>query len=539
MTSKVRQGPWQWWQRRRSERRAGLEPGGAEVAVERDLAVPAEDGVELLTDHWYPLAGTSGRTVVVRSPYGRRGADPVARVIAEHGHHVVVQSCRGTFGSGGDFEPFHHERADGRALVAWLREQSWYSGDFVTFGPSYLGFTQWAIAEDRPADLSAMVVVVSARNFHDAVIHPGGGFAIETAVTWLAGLDLQEDSLPQKLFALPTLPRTVARSSDAPVAEAISAALGHDETCYQDWLDHPDGTDPYWTPITFSQDPAGLPPVVLVAGWHDLFLDEQVADFEALRAAGQPARLVVGPWTHADPGSGAAGLRELLDLLAGVAGDRAPVHLLTTGEQRWVDLDEWPSAPEQLDLHLHPTRQLLATPTHTAAELRYRYDPDDPTPNAGGRGLNAFTSGPRRQSGRERRDDVVTFTGEVLTAPMEVIGRPVLRLATTATAASFDLFVRLCEVDAAGVSTSVTEGYRRFSQADLGDDGVSLVLAPMAHRFARGHRVRLQISGGGHPLQLRNPGTGAPLRADQVRQINEQTLLLGAGQAVLQLPLGG
>ncbi|MEV0831437.1 CocE/NonD family hydrolase C-terminal non-catalytic domain-containing protein [Nonomuraea rubra] len=34
---------------------------------------------------------------------------------------------------------------------------------------------------------------------------------------------------------------------------------------------------------------------------------------------------------------------------------------------------------------------------------------------------------------------------------------------------------------------------------------------PLAHRFRRGHRIRLQISSGAHPRFGRDPGTGEPL----------------------------
>jgi hypothetical protein len=40
---------------------------------------------------------------------------------------------------------------------------------------------------------------------------------------------------------------------------------------------------------------------------------------------------------------------------------------------------------------------------------------------------------------------------------------------------------------------------------------VPVVLWPAAHRFAVGHRIRLQVSGGAHPRYARNPGTGEAL----------------------------
>jgi hypothetical protein len=34
---------------------------------------------------------------------------------------------------------------------------------------------------------------------------------------------------------------------------------------------------------------------------------------------------------------------------------------------------------------------------------------------------------------------------------------------------------------------------------------------PTANTFLPGHRVRLQVSGGAHPLFARNPGSGEPI----------------------------
>ena len=118
-------------------------PATRRVHVERRHLVPMRDGVRLRTDHYAPdLSGAP--TVLVRTPYGLDAAlGLLARTVAEQGFHVVVQSCRGTGDSEGDFEPMRHERADGLDTVDWLRAQPWYSGELCTFGPSYVGFVQW------------------------------------------------------------------------------------------------------------------------------------------------------------------------------------------------------------------------------------------------------------------------------------------------------------------------------------------------------------------------------------------------------------
>jgi len=94
---------------------------GRVTEVFRDLRVPGADGADLLTDRYVPPVGRPDLPVVViRTPYSRRGTDPLARVLAERGHHVVVQSCRGTFGSTGAFVPFGTTTAPGLRIPAAL-----------------------------------------------------------------------------------------------------------------------------------------------------------------------------------------------------------------------------------------------------------------------------------------------------------------------------------------------------------------------------------------------------------------------------------
>ncbi len=55
----------------------------------------------------------------------------------------------------------------------------------------------------------------------------------------------------------------------------------------------------FWESIDYSGAvPAVTAPVSLVAGWYDLFLPQQLADYVALRKAGRRCRLTVGPWSH-------------------------------------------------------------------------------------------------------------------------------------------------------------------------------------------------------------------------------------------------
>ena len=144
-------------------------------AVERTVGIPVEmpDGVALLTDHYAPDTPGPHPTLLMRLPYGRAGFANIAMVYAHRGFHVVLQACRGTEQSGGVFNPLLNERADGLATLAWLRQQPWFDGRLGLTGPSYLGYTQWAIS-DSP-EVKAMAVKVTSAEFR-SVVFPGGAF---------------------------------------------------------------------------------------------------------------------------------------------------------------------------------------------------------------------------------------------------------------------------------------------------------------------------------------------------------------------------
>lgn len=504
----------------------------------RDIRVRASDGTVLLTDHWH-ADGAGGDTVLIRTPHGRDGIGGVALFLAERGHHVVVQSCRGTFGSAGAFDPLHDEAADGQSTLRWLRAQPWATGRVHSWGGSYFGVTQWAYCDgdDRP---DAMGIAISARRFDDAILYPGGGFSIDTPLTWAYALDIQERALPSRIGALVRARWALRRGALAvPPADAVRVARGADPQFFRDWVEHSDAGDPWWQPMHFAQDVDTIPPVTLVAGWQDLFLVGQLADHAALHEAGRPVRLIVGDWVHGAPDITVIGVREALRSFPETAPPTG-ARIEVTGGGGWRDLESWPPPHTRLSAELTADGRLdRSGDAHPAGALSYRYDPGDPTPDAGGRTLNPFSAGRRVQRRREQRADVLVFTDEPLREDLLLMGTPEVALALTSSNPRVDLFVRLCEVDAKGVSRTLTDGYRRLSP-EVSEDGsgrIRLELAPLAHRVAAGSRLRVQVSSGAHPLHLRNPGTEDPVR-DHSRLIpSEQTLRLGGdAPALLTLP---
>jgi putative CocE/NonD family hydrolase len=511
-------------------------PHTHDVSVERDLAVKMPDGAVLLADRWFPTAVASGPppTVLLRSPYGRRQLGIVGRLFAERGYQVVIQSCRGTFGSTGDWVPMHNEHTDGHATLEWVASQPWFDGRLATFGPSYLGLTQWSVAEDAPPFVKAMSLQVTASNFRDAVVYPGGSFALDTGLAWLYQVEHQESG-PRGALRAQVRSKRVVRAAAAvlPLNEADRAAVHHPVPFYQDWLSRETPGDTWWDGIHFGRRLENIPPASLVAGWYDIFLPSQIADYEALRDAGRTARLTVGPWTHASPRGSAEAIRDGLEWFDEHVAERPrkaaklPVNLFVMGSKRWEQFSQWPPPAEPQRWYLGHGGTLATEPSPLDSPDRYRYDPADPTPGIGGPSLNFSNAGRKDQKPRESRSDVLTYTSGVFTSDLTVIGPVSVTLHLRSSLDHTDFFVRVCDVSPKGKSTNLCDGIIRLTtgsvQRDV--DGIfhlDVSLWPTATTFLAGHRIRLQVSSGAHPLFARNTGSGEPLgsaatlhRADQ------------------------
>lgn len=500
-------------------------PAYPQIDVERDLRVPMPDGAVLLADRWSPRGRPDAPIVLARSPYGRRALGLFAEVIAGQGYQVIIQSVRGTFGSDGAWEPFFNEKSDGTATLVWLAEQSWFTDRVATFGLSYLGLTQWSIAADPPAWLRGMAIGVSATSFRDAVVHPGNAFGLDLAMSWIYGLESQEKPLVIRRTADLLAERALIRGSAAiPVSTADQALVGRKVGYFQDWVDHEQPGDAFWDPVEFGRAVETAPPISMVAGWYDIFLPQQLADHENVVAAGRSARLTVGPWYHSQLAGMLAMVKDAVDLYR-VVLDGEPVRtddavrVFVMGSDAWRTFPAWPPTPSEVRrLDLCSSGVLGdGVPSVTGSPTTFRYDPTDPTPAAGGRALKSAHAGARNQEQRERRDDVLTFTTDALTATATVIGTGRVTLTLRTSTPWFDLFLRLCDVTAGGTSTNVCDVGVRLGPDDVTmlDDGrctVAVALAPTARAFLPGHRIRLQISGGAHPLMSLNPGEGRRLR---------------------------
>jgi uncharacterized protein len=504
------------------------------LVVERDLRVPMPDGVTLLANRYSAVGGGADPIVLMRSPYGRAGIHALAaRVFAERGYQVVVQSCRGTHGSGGEFNAFRDEAADGVATLAWIESQPWSSDDIVMFGPSYLGITQWAIATERPARLRALAPAVTSSRVR-AFTYVGGSFSLDSTLTWLATLAAERRTGRIRIRDQLAARRRLADAfATLPLDQADQAATGEPARFYQDWLSREDD-DAFWAPVAFERHLASLPvPVTMLTGWYDMFLPVQLEDYRALRDAGRDVRLTVGPWKHADPGAAAESLRDALDWFGTHVGGnpaqrRGRVRIFVGGTRRWADLDDWPPAARRTRWHLQAGNGLHPRLATAGPPDRYRYDPAHPTPSVGG-SLLSRRGGPRDNRSLERRGDVLVYSSAVLVRDVEVMGPVSADLYVKSSLEHTDFFVRLCDVEPSGRSRNICDGVVRLTPGHWrrGIDGVANIevsLWPAAHVFRRGHRIRVQVSSGAHPRFVRNLGGGEPLGSATTMRVANQEI---------------
>jgi putative CocE/NonD family hydrolase len=516
------------------QRQLGLDPPlTRELVIERDLPVPMPDGTVLLADRWAPRTGGDKLPVaLMRSPYGRGAliTAGMVRPLAERGFQVILQSVRGTFGSGGAFEPMRNEREDGLATLEWVLKQPWFGDSIVLVGLSYLGYVQWAVADRLPPEVKAMIPQVTDSALTLDFLRVDG-YSLETPFGWGVLIAGQERRLGM-VRGLLEGGRTRRALSTLPLAEADVAAIGRRSGYIQDILRH-DADDPYWAAIDHRGRVAETTvPVSSVGGWYDIFLPGQLRDFSVLQAAGRTARLTVGPWTHLSMDG--TMMREALEFgLACARGaelpPRGPVRLYVMGEEAWRDFASWPPPGySPRPFYLGPDGTLAAgQPAAESAPDGYRYDPADPTPAVGGVRMVRDGAGRVDNTALEARPDVLTYTTPPLESDVEVIGEVSAQIWFRSSLPQADVFVRLCDVDPGGTSWNVCDGLVSLSAADE-TAAATVRLWPTAYRFAAGHRIRVQVASGSFPRYARNPGAGEP-RASATR-------LVAADQSVYHDP---
>lgn len=533
---------------------------------ETEVMVPMRDCVRMSTDVYLPDGQGPFPALLLRLPYDKeRGmidipiTKLVAMIFVSQGYAVVIQDTRGRFDSEGEWDPFVNEQKDGVDTVRWIEAQPWFDGNLGLFGASYFGFTEYAIARHRPACVRAMAPLITAGNIYSWLYYSGLP-RTDMVVKWALGMHEPDafDSFPQEAFLEAAL--------TWPLREGDDITVG-DTPWYNEWLEHPFHDDWYdrFLPRDFMESVET--PMLMLSGWFDIFLTNQLEDFEAAKARLQNSddvRIIIGPWTHQ------MGFFEEHDLrfpggqsilcfieqfgdwydhhLRGEAMKAAwgPVRIYDPGRARWLDRETlWAENREAFTLHLkgdqgaascEPSGELVKAPPSQAAQIEYTYDPLEPVVNYGGPLLNML-SGCTREEAHCSRDDVLTFESGPFPMDVTVDGEIHLDLWVSSTAPDTAFIGRLSLIKADGVAYYLRQGAVTLSHRE--GDGqpspytpgdvvkVRIRMPPVLWTLRAGERLRLEISSSSFPSVAQHPNVDQDPWGERFPVSARQTLHLG------------
>ena len=309
---------------------------------------------------------------------------------------------------------------------------------------------------------------------------------------------------------------------------------------FQDWLREDDPDSAYWAKRSYAgrrrggRRAAGVA-ISTTAGWQDIFLPWQLADHAALRAAGARPLLRIGPWVHTTPAGMAAGIRDALTVI-----DRA-----MDGPSRPFPTMPLPGARSSCRAAAGERHLADWPPEHTRERAFYlrtdhglvRGRPGVPHPRRRLLGRHPDRLRPERPDPRRRRADPRPAAPGPATRPRS---RPATTSSCSPARCSTADLVALgpgpgdrpragrrwsTSTSSSGSATSTPPGARSTSPTGSGASApgapprpttarvaVEVELWPVGHRFAAGHRLRVQVSGGAHPRFARHPGTAVAAR---------------------------
>ena len=558
--------------------------GALGIIFEENVETPMRDGVVLRANVSRPDAPGKYPALLIRTPYRKRveGYERYVRA----GYVVMCQDSRGRYASDGDFVPLLEEQTpdgeDGYDTIEWLVEQPYCNGKVGTFGLSYQSWLQWKTAALRPPHLVAMCAysVGLEKRSNDYT----GSFRPARRVKWLlntiapdmrrrqglpgphtpeeADRIWQEIERSRWLGFMPwrDLPRYLPKGLAEPVER---------------WLQHPGRR-------TYKLDeahPEVEVPNLDFSGWYDHCAGScSVADLPPegamfhlagmqknarTEAARTQSKLILGPWNHVGIGSRTCGdidfgpraEVDIIDVMIqwfdywlkgrenGV--DQWPsVRYFVMGSEKWRSADRWPppdlseqiyylSSDGDADLPGGSGRLVNELPGEEIA-ARYIYDPRDPVATLWG---PKFFTVPSDRRQLEYRRDILYYQTSPLEREVEVVGYPEVILYASSSAPDTDFFARLVDEQPDGPALDICYGMVRarhrhsLEREDFLTPGETtefhILLGPTACTFARGHRIRLEVTSSDFPNHDRNHNTGRDDLSDCELVAADQTVRHG------------
>jgi hypothetical protein len=340
-------------------------------------------------------------------------------------------------------------------------------------------------------------------------------------------------------------------------------------------------------------------PAMFVSGWYDYFVEGTIRTYmETARVHKTPKKLMLGPWPHGVGGStcgqgdfgdsAAVRVNELalawfdhwlrgkplerispepvqIFRMGGGDGSRrtTPQATLIAHGGTWLTLPAWPPPDAKpVRLYMSNSGELLQQAPQEMESRSYVFDPDKPVPTIGGRYSNLPGSpmclqeqvcspkvvGCSDSAPLAQRPDVLSSVSPPLEADLDVTGVVRATLWIASDAVDTDFAAKLIDVYPDGTAVHIADGqirarYRNsHSKSELLSPGkayqLRINLGSVSNLFAKGHRIRLDVTSSNYPKFESNSNTAdaAGLWTRRVKANN--TVYVGGGRAsFLELPV--
>jgi putative CocE/NonD family hydrolase len=485
--------------------------------------IPLPDGARLAARLWLPESASETPVPAIFEyiPYRKGDLYAVADstrhpYFAGHGYACVRVDIRGSGDSDGVLRDEYHpqEQEDAVAVISWIAEQPWCSGDVGMIGRSWGGFNSLQVAARRPPQLKAIITICSTDDRYADDVHYIGGCVLSANMLSWASMMLAFNARPPNPWTAPNW------------RQIWHERLTTSEPLIEAWLTH-QRRDDYWKHGSVCEDYAAIEcPVYAVGGWVDGYPSAVLRLAEHLRV---PRKALVGPWSHDWPQDGVPGpaigfLQEALRWwdywLNGIdtkimdepmlrvwmqdAVEPRPHYEVRPG--RWVSEASWPSSRiGNRKFYCANYDDLLDAETGTRAELTIR-GLDHTGVDAGEwcawGGWGGHDNLPPDQRGDDGRS--LCFTSSPLTDELEILGFPTAALRVRADRPNALIVARLCDVHPSGASTLVTRGVLNLTHRNGHEQPEPLVpgrdydvevrMRAIGYIVPGGHRLRLALS---------------------------------------------
>ena len=516
------------------------------ISIDKNVTIPMRDGVRLCANIYRPKADGKFPVVLIRLPYGKDEyycwMPAVGKFYARKGYACVVQDVRGKFSSEGEFSPLINEIDDGYDTLDWIAKQPWCDGNIGMEGESYYGYTTWAGAVSGHPNLKCIAPMNTAMDFHEAIFQ-NGAFVLQTAGTYpiLMNGKTYQNILRLDPWHLPLI--------------SMDDTAGIPSPAFDELIEHPfpdEVTERY--NLRNKYERFGVP-ILVMAGWYDVFLETTVGDWQRLREEARGTALegkqwlVITPMDHEsttehthkvgriDIGDKSSQTRwevkqAFFDhFLKGIDNGfdkTAPVRIFVVGDNEWRYENEWPLAQTQFAeyyLHSDGKANTLNGTGSLASDLpadelfdTYVYDPTNPVQASHEIDLWYLAAELKDRTPVEQRNDVLVYTSAPLEEDMEITGPISVTLYASSSAVDTDFTAALVDVFPDGYTQMIQEGIQRASWRESGDE--PLLIEPgtiyeytidvwaTSHVIQAGHRIRVEISSSNFDRFARNLNTG-------------------------------